>query len=369
MTRAAKRRVLVAGGTGVTGTSTARAFAAAGWDVHAASRRPPAARVPGTRHHSADLLDPASCRALAQATGPVEEIAFCAINEAPGSLVEKWTDPGQVDRNRAMLANLLDAVLAVSPGFRHISIVHGSKAYGVHLPDHRLTVPHREDEPRVVHENFYFAHEDEVSARSAGQAWSWTVFRAPMILGGGIGTNLSNFLALGVIASLARIERRPFDFLAGPDEGVFQVIDADVIGRAFVWAADAASARGQIFNISNGDVTQWRALWPVIAEACGAIVGEDRPRQSCVALARMLAPAWAGAVAGYGLSAPADLEEFLGESFALLDFALPSGRISVLSTIKLRKAGFADCEDTPDRVRAWFRRWQREGLLPPPQSL
>lgn len=360
-----KRRVLVAGGTGVTGASTAAAFAAAGWDVHVTSRRAPAAAVAGTHYHAADLLDPASCRALVAATGPVDEIAFCAINEVPGSLVEKWTDPGQVDRNRAMLANLLDAVLAVSPGFRHISIVHGSKAYGVHLPGHRLSVPHREDEPRLQHANFYFAHEDEVIARSAGQDWSWTVFRAPIILAGGAGTNLSNFLALGVIASLACIAGRPFDFLAGPDEGLFQVIDADLLGRAFVWAADAANARGQIFNISNGDVTQWRTLWPVIAEACGATVGEDRPGQSCVALASALAPQWAETVARYGLSAPADLGDFLGESFALLDFALPSGLTSVLSTIKLRKAGFTDCEDTPDRVRAWFARWQRDGLLPP----
>ncbi|MDE2570667.1 MAG: NAD-dependent epimerase/dehydratase family protein [Sphingomonadales bacterium] len=360
------RRVLVAGGTGVTGSSAMATFAAAGWDVHGMSRRPPAAPLQGARHHAADLLDPASCRSLLHATGPVDEIAFCAINEAPGSLVEKWTDPAQTDRNHAMLANLLDAVLATSPAFRHISIIHGSKAYGVHLPDQCLTVPHREDEPRVEHENFYFAHEDEVSRRAAGQGWSWTIFRAPIVLGGGIGTNLSNFLALGVIASLARIEGRPFDFLAGPDEGVFQVVDADLIGRALVWAAGADCARGQIFNISNGDVTRWRSLWPVIAEACGAVMGDDRPGQSCTAMARALVPSWAEAVARFGLSAPADLNDFLGESFALLDFALPSGRTSLLSTIKLRKAGFADCEDTPERIRAWFRRWQRDGLLPPP---
>jgi nucleoside-diphosphate-sugar epimerase len=359
------RRVLVAGGTGVTGASAVAAFAAAGWTVHALSRRPPLQPTPGTRHHCADLLDPASCRALIRTTGPVDAIAYCAINEVAGSLVEKWTDPEQVDRNRAMLVNLLDALDLLSPGWRHISIVHGSKAYGVHLPQHRLTVPHREDDERVVHENFYFAQEDEVTARARGQGWSWTILRAPIVLGGGIGTNLSNFLALGVIASLARIEGRAFDFLGGPIESLFQVVDADLIGRACVWAADAPGARGQIFNVSNGDVTQWRALWPVIAEACGAAVGEDRPGQSCAAMARALAPAWRDAALRYGLAAPADLGAFLGESFALLDFALPAGRTSVLSTIKLRKAGFGDCEDTPQRLAAWYRRWQEQRLLPP----
>lgn len=362
------RRVIVAGATGVTGASAVAAFLAAGWEVHATARRAPARPVAGAHHHCADLLDPAACAALLQQTGPVDAVAFCAINEVPGSLVEKWTDPGQVERNRAMLVHLLDAVLAASPAFRHIAVVHGTKAYGVHLPGARLSLPHREDDPRVEHENFYFAHEDELARRARGQDWSWTIFRAPIILGGGIGTNLSNFLALGVIASLARLAGRPFDFLAGPDEGLFEVVDADLLGRAMVWAMDAASARGEIFNIANGDVARWRSLWPVIAHACGATPGADRPGQSCVALARALGPEWADAVARHGLAAPADLGAFLGESFALLDFALPSGIVSVMSTIKLRKAGFHGCEDTPERLRAWLARWQAEGLLPPPEG-
>lgn len=264
-----------------------------------------------------------------------------------------------------MLAHLLDAVLAGSPDFRHISIVHGSKAYGVHLPEHDFTLPHREDEPRVVHENFYFAHEDEVRARAAGQRWSWTVFRAPMILGGGIGTNLSNFLALGVIASLAREAGEPFHYRGGPATGLFQVVDADLIGRALLWSAGAAQARGEIFNVSNGDVAHWKGLWPVIARANGVAVGAARGGESCVALAEALAPRWAGAVARHGLAAPADLGAFLGESFALLDFALPTQRPTILSTIKLRKAGFADCEDTAGRLGAWYDDWRAQRLLPP----
>ncbi|MFC6910162.1 hypothetical protein ACFQGS_14955 [Novosphingobium lubricantis] len=247
----------------------------------------------------------------------------------------RWSKSGPilaVERNRAMLVHLLDAVLAASPAFRHIAVVHGTKAYGVHLPGARLSLPHREDDPRVEHENFYFAHEDELARRARGQDWSWTIFRA------------------------------------GPDEGLFEVVDADLLGRAMVWAMDAASARGEIFNIANGDVARWRSLWPVIAHACGATPGADRPGQSCVALARALTPEWADAVARHGLAAPADLGAFLGESFALLDFALPSGIVSVMSTIKLRKAGFHGCEDTPERLRAWLARWQAEGLLPPPEG-
>lgn len=359
-----KKRVLVAGATGVVGTGALGAFVAAGWDVHGSARGLPQQAVEGVTYHNCDLLDPESCRALCRAIGPIDEIAYCAINEVPGSLVEKWTDPDQVRRNGAMLANLLDAVLSSSPGFAHISIVHGSKAYGVHLPDHQFTLPHREDEPRVPHDNFYFEHEDEVARRADGQPWSWTVFRAPMILGGGIGTNLSNFLALGVLAAVARERGEPFPYLGGPASGIFQVVDSGLIGRALVWSAAEARARNQIFNISNGDVAHWVGLWPVIAEANGVVVGEDRGGTSCVALAAELAGEWAALVARHRLAAPADLRRFLGESFALLDFSLPSSRATILSTIKLRKAGFADCEDTSERLRYWYARWCDQRLLP-----
>lgn len=360
-----ERRVLVAGVSGVVGAGAAQAFVEAGWTVYGIARGLPQQPQPGVTYHSCDLLDPAACQDLAKAIGPIDEIAFCAINEVSGSLVEKWQDPEQVKRNGAMLVNLLDAILAASPDFRHISIVHGSKAYGVHLPDHQFTLPHREDEKRVEHENFYFEHEDEVSSRATGQAWSWTVFRAPMILGGGIGTNLSNFLALGAIAALARERGENFDYLGGPLTGLFQVVDTGLIGRALVWSATAETARNEIFNISNGDVTHWRGLWPVIAEANGVAVGEDRSGVSCVQLAAELAPQWREAVARYHLAAPADLRSFLGESFALLDFSLPSARATILSTVKLRKAGFAECEDTFERIRYWYRHWRDQGLLPP----
>lgn len=359
------KRVLVAGATGVVGAGAVGAFVDRGWEVHGLARRTPSQALEGVRYHATDLLDPASCASLIEKIGPIDEIAYCAINEVPGSLVEKWTDPTQVKRNGAMLGNLLDAVLAKSPGFRHISIVHGSKAYGVHLPDHAFTLPHREDAPRVEHENFYFEQEDEVARRAAGQGWSWTVFRAPMILGGGVGTNLSNFLALGVIAAVARARGEGLPHLGGPATGLFQVVDTGLVGRALVWSATEPRARNQIFNLSNGDVSHWIGLWPIVAQANGVEVGEDRPGISCVALARAIAPTWAELVARHALAAPTDLQEFLGESFALLDFALPSPRPTILSTVKVRQAGFADCEDTAARIAHWYARWREERLLPP----
>lgn len=86
------KRTLIAGAKGVVGAGAAKAFVEAGWEVHGTARRLPKNGLPGVRYHALDLLDPTSCRTVCDEIGPIEEIAYCAINEAPGSLFEKWTD-------------------------------------------------------------------------------------------------------------------------------------------------------------------------------------------------------------------------------------------------------------------------------------
>jgi nucleoside-diphosphate-sugar epimerase len=360
------RKVLVSGATGVVGASVTAKFAAAGWETHGASRNLPVQPIPGVKYHAADLLDPASCAKLAEAVGPLDELGYCAINEAPGSLVEKWTDKTQVKRNGAMYANLLDAVLPRSPQFKHCSIVHGTKAYALHFRDRKPPIPLEERAPRVPHDNFYFEQEDEAARRAQGANWTWTVFRAPVILGGGVGTNLSNFLAFGVLAAIAKAQGKGLDFPGVPEGGgIFDVIDSDLLGDVFVWAADAKTARNQIFNVANGAVAQWRSLWPIIADANGVTVGADTPGASLVEASQRIQPIWADLVKKYDLVAPADLKAFLGESFALADFTLASRTIGIMSLIKLRQAGFDKCLDNPTQIRAWYDRWRAARLLPP----
>jgi hypothetical protein len=61
---------------------------------------------------------------------------------------------------------------------------------------------------------------------------------------------------------------------------------------------------------------------------------------------------------------------FVGDSWAYADilFGTLGSRPTpaLLSTIKLRQAGFADCIDTEDMFREWFARLQQARLLPPP---
>jgi hypothetical protein len=58
-----------------------------------------------------------------------------------------------------------------------------------------------------------------------------------------------------------------------------------------------------------------------------------------------------------------------GFIYADLQFAYGAKRTpptTLVSTIKIRQAGFADCVDTEDMFRKWFRRFQERGWLPLP---
>ena len=80
---------------------------------------------------------------------------------------------------------------------------------------------------------------------------------------------------------------------------------------------------------------------------------------------------WAAIVDKYGLQAPKSLQEYVGQSFILADFAFGFGSKDqspppmLVSTIKLRQAGFHDYMDTEDCFRKWIKRFQDLKWLPP----
>jgi hypothetical protein len=56
-----------------------------------------------------------------------------------------------------MLHNVLEPIVRRAAHFRHISILQGTKIYGVHL--HPIPLPARERDARKDHDNFFFDHE------------------------------------------------------------------------------------------------------------------------------------------------------------------------------------------------------------------
>jgi hypothetical protein len=80
---------------------------------------------------------------------------------------------------------------------------------------------------------------------------------------------------------------------------------------------------------------------------------------------------WAAIVRKYQLRSPTSLREFVGQSFVLADFTFGFGSKNaapppmLVSTIKLRQAGFQECMDTEDCFQEWIRRFQELRWLPP----
>jgi nucleoside-diphosphate-sugar epimerase len=357
--------VLVAGASGLIGVAALRHFAQdVGWQVIGISRRPPAIDVPRARHISLDLADRSAVAAVAAGLGHVTHLVYAAVEENTADVEQGWKSQAQMQRNRDMLANLVDALCDHAPGLRHVSIMHGQKAYGGWVDREGAVTLCREDLPRHPHDNFYWLQEDYIRARQQGRSWSYTFWRPALVLGGDTVTgNLNALLALACYAALCRAAGERLDFPGAGRTAVVTAIDTDLIGEALIWAAESPAARNQTFNLANGDVFSYRDIWPVLAECFGVPLGRDRPFTLEAEMAR-LAPVWAQLVAEQKLAAPADLIAFLGGSISLTDLCLASDLREVLSTINLRKAGFAACASAIDVCRKWIGRYQELKLLP-----
>ncbi len=359
------RTVLVAGASGLIGQATVEALAARGdADVIGVSRRPPVA-MPTERfvHLPLDLSDARACADAVAAGPPVSHLVFAALHEKPG-LVAGWRDAGQMDRNRAMLANLLGP-LAETGALRHVSLLQGTKAYGVHRRP--IPYPARERWERDPHPNFYWLQEDLLREAAARHGFGFTIWRPQIVFGTAHGVAMNPLLALGAFAALCRETGAPFAYPGGPAYPL-EATDADLTAQAMLWAMDAPQADGEIFNITNGDVFAWPHLWPVIAGAFGVDAAPAAPLR----LAEWLpsrADAWRRLAARHRLAEP-DLAALLGESHHYADFCMASGHEAapppvLVSTIKLRQAGFAGCTDTEDMIRRHAAGLVARRVLPP----
>ena len=259
-----------------------------------------------------------------------------------------------------MLENLLDALEHNNPGLRHVSILQGTKAYGSHLGS--MTVPGKETAP-TSHPNFYWAQEDLLRARQPNSSWSWTIFRPQIVLGFALNGPLNVVAALGVYAAISRELGLPLVF-PGRGEWVTEATDLRLLARAMHWAGGTPEAANEIFNVTNGDALVFRNLWPAVAAAFGMEVGVAQPAPLAVLMADK-EPVWQRIVARHGLS-PHSLAELVGGSWAFVDDLFSrTWSASLLSTIKIRQAGFADCVDTEACIVGWLKQLQSERVLPP----
>lgn len=354
--------VLVTGATGLVGRAAVEHFARAGVRTTAVSRRRPFDTY-GAGFVSLDLADADAARAALAGLTDVTQIVFAALHEEP-DLVTGWTSPAHVERNAAMLRNTLEPILAGgAPHLRHVTLLQGPKAYGGHVRSLRPGSREDRDEDRTI-PNFYWAQEDYLRDRQRGQRWGWTIFRPSLVVGMAVGGAMNLLAAVGVYAALLNARGEPLHY-PGPRGTLSQPTDTALMARAFAWAGKADAARNQVFNIANGELFSLADQWPVIANCFGMAVGEDRDFLFGEEISRR-AREWDAIRARNYLIAP-DAATFLGSSMQFADWVFARGARAApgtISTIKLRRAGFADTVYTDDMLRHWFARYQKARLLP-----
>jgi nucleoside-diphosphate-sugar epimerase len=352
------RKYLVLGATGLVGRAVVRALEHHGDAVIAVSRRKPDV-CGGAAFVSLDLTDRAACaRTLSQPEfADVTHLVYAALYEKP-DLIAGWRDREQIRVNTEMLRNVLDFVQPLE----HLSLLQGTKAYGAHLGPMKL--PGKETDPRPAGDNFYWNQEDMVRERAAAAAWTFTIFRPQVVCGSAVGSPMNVVAAIGVYAAVSRAQGEPLRFPGGTGV-IAEATDADLLADAIVWAGRNQACAGETLNVTNGDVLEWHALWPALADVFAMPVGDPLPRR----LAQLMpeqAGVWDGIVAEHGLR-PFTMETLVGSSWQFADVVFGygvNGAAFLVSTIRIRQLGFTACVDTETMFRHQLRRLQAERVLP-----
>ena len=360
--------VLIVGASGLVGTAAARAFAEAGWSILTASRRSPELLHDlETVHLALDLKDAVACRDAASKLQNVTHVVYAAVHELPG-LMPGWSDPEQIQTNAAMLENLL-VPLAEAAQLQHVTLLQGTKAYGAAIGP--IRIPARESQPRVDHPNFYWRHEDFIREQSARCGYSFTILRPQLIVGPNHGVVMNLPPVIGAYAALRHYEGLPFAFPGGAD-WVWEAADVRLVGRACLWAAIEPGARGETYNLTNGEVFTWRDMWPVLAETLGVSSAPDES----LSIANYLGERtelWQDVVRRYDLQ-PIELPTLLGESHHYTDLCFNYGSQAAppptfVSTVKIRQAGFNDAVNTEESFCHWLADLQARRVLPSREQL
>ena len=360
---------LIAGASGLVGNATLERFLErSGFtEVVALSRRRPEidSRRP-FRHLSVDLRDQAAAQDALSEAEDITHVVYAALFEKPG-LVPGWVERDQMETNLAMLQNCLEPLLARS-SLRHVTLMQGTKAYGIHV--HPMPIPARERAPRDEHDNFYWLQEDYLKERAREHGFAWTILRPQLIVGRPWGVAMNLPPIIGVYAALRREEGKPFSFPGGVSY-VWEAVDARLVAEVIEWAGESPAAVNEHFNVTNGDVFEWRNLWPGMAEVLGVDLGPDEP-MSVVEYLADKEELWSRVQEKHGLRR-IPLADIVGESHHYAEFCLACGASeppppAFSSRIKLQQAGFAGCYDTQETFNYWLGDLIGRRLIPGPVS-
>ncbi len=345
------KMALVAGANGVIGRGLLDVLRERpDWRVTALGRRP----MEGVPTITADLRDrAATLQALRSQASAVTHVFYAAYLPAPDLAAE-------VAVNGPMLVNLLDGLEHAGGAVERVVLYQGAKVYGVHLGP--VAAPFREDAARHLPPNFYYTQEDELARRAGSGGPAYTVLRPDVVVGDAVANPMNIATVIGAFAAISRATGTPMRF-PGPvdvyERCWAQVTDSRLLGRASLWAATAAAARGEAFNYVH-EPFHWRDVWAQVAAGLGVPVGPPMP----MSLAKHMAfqrEQWAKLAAEHALQ-PIPYEDLVGWAFG--DFVF-NARFDVVSDMgKIRRAGFTETTDSAEAILAAIARLQAAKVLP-----
>jgi nucleoside-diphosphate-sugar epimerase len=356
-------KIAVIGTSGVVGRALMEQLGQDGRNVIGVSRRPPA-DLPGASFYPLDLQNIDACRKAARSElADVTHLIYAALYEKPG-LIAGWREAEQMQTNLSMLHNLLKP-LSIGSRLQHVTLLQGTKAYGAHIAP--MKIPGVESDPRHPHENFYWLQQDYLADLCDQVGWHYTIWRPQIVFGHALHAPMNMLAAIGVYATLQKAAGLPFAYPGGVS-GVTEAVDADLLASAISFSLYNPGFDNEVFNITNGDVFRWQDIWPAIADCFALDTGEPSPQLLSQSLYGE-ETAWQSVVAGHGLR-PYTIRELVGDSFYYADALFNTGRDqppppALLSTIKLRQAGFDECIDTVEMFQKWFDKLRTLKVLPP----
>ncbi|MBC7716319.1 MAG: NAD(P)H-binding protein [Pseudorhodobacter sp.] len=360
-TASSSKKLVVAGALGVVGRAVVERFAErTNVEVVGLARRL-ADFAPRVMWVSADLRDPEATRRALEPHRDATHLVYAALNEQP-DLVQGWRDAGNAALNTQMLQHTLEAFDGAP--LQHVSLLQGTKAYGVHT-GRPMRVPAREQDALRDHTNFYFDQQDLVEQHAQRSGFAWTAWRPQIVLGVALGSAMNPVAALGVYAAIQRERGLPLQPVGHP-QLLTECTDARLIAEAIEWSWDRVQAHGRAFNIANGDVILWSTLWPRLAQLFGMALGEpseERLRDVMPAQATL----WRHLTEREGLRVP-DLDALMGLSWQYAEATFAARRPlpvpPIVSTVQLRQAGFPACIDTEECIIEHLQTMQAQRYLP-----
>ncbi len=347
------KHAVVVGALGVIGRYVVDHLLSLGdWKVTGLSRRSPDFRNAAS-YISVDLLDRADAEAKLRHLADVTHIFYCAFQSR-----STWAEHNAP--NVAMLVNSVKPIAEASPRLELVQLLEGNKIYGSHLGPFKT--PAKESDPPHMLPNFYFDQEQWLKQYQRGKPWSWSVLRPHTVCGFALGNPMNIMTVIAVYAAISKELGLPLRFPGKPGAytAVYQLTDSALLAKAMTFCATSPTAQNEVFNITNGDFFRWINVWPRIAEAF------DMPwtHPQTIRLSEFMAdkaPLWERMRETYGLR-DYRYEELAAWPFG--DYVFGCDWDVMTDTLKIRRAGFYEFEDSEDMIVRMLREFRAQRIIP-----